>query len=82
MDSATLTTKGQMTLPSRIRKALNLNPGDRMELTLGEDGTVTMRKKSGSFEELRGIVTVEGASDNIDGWIEEARDAMAAGGPE
>ena len=79
MSYATITSKGQMTLPAKIRKAMKLGPGDKVQLTLEADGTATLRKKSRSFEELRGIVKVEGATANLDEWIEEARAAMAAG---
>ena len=79
MSTATMTSKGQMTLPLGVRKALQLNPGDKVEIELGPDGTATLRKKSRSFEELRGIVRIDGASAKLDRWIEEARVAIAAG---
>ncbi len=79
MSYATITSKGQMTLPAKIRKAMKLGPGDKVQLTLGADGTATLRKKSRSFEELRGIVKVEGSTATLDECIEEARAAMAAG---
>jgi len=34
MDQSTLSTKGQLVIPTRFRKALNLRPGDKIELTL------------------------------------------------
>ncbi|MGO9607212.1 MAG: AbrB/MazE/SpoVT family DNA-binding domain-containing protein [Candidatus Binataceae bacterium] len=34
MDHSTLSTKGQLVIPIRFRKALNLRPGDKIELTL------------------------------------------------
>ncbi len=79
MNYATITSKGQMTLPAKLRKAMQLAPGDKVQLTLQPDGTATLRKKSRSFKELRGIVKVEGAAANVEQWIEEARAAMAAG---
>jgi antitoxin PrlF len=75
---ATMTSKGQMTLPVEVRRELKLAPGDRVEVTVA-GGTATLRKKSGSFEDLRGIIKVEGAAANLDQWIEEARAAIAAG---
>ncbi|MCL5044048.1 MAG: AbrB/MazE/SpoVT family DNA-binding domain-containing protein [Deltaproteobacteria bacterium] len=34
MSSATLSTKGQLVIPARFRKALSLRPGDKVEVTL------------------------------------------------
>jgi AbrB family looped-hinge helix DNA binding protein len=34
----TLSSKGQLVIPARLRQLLGLNPGDRLELTLEPDG--------------------------------------------
>jgi AbrB family looped-hinge helix DNA binding protein len=34
MDTATLSTKGQLVIPTRLRKALHLQPGDRVAFRL------------------------------------------------
>ncbi len=34
MSSSTLSTKGQLVIPTRLRRALNLRPGDKVEVTL------------------------------------------------
>lgn len=34
MSTATLSTKGQLVIPSQYRQALRLRPGDRVQLTL------------------------------------------------
>jgi AbrB family looped-hinge helix DNA binding protein len=34
MSSSTLSTKGQLVIPTRFRRALNLQPGDKVEVTL------------------------------------------------
>lgn len=77
---ATVTSKGQMTLPAKLRSELGINPGDRVELTLTGDGTVRLRKRSRSFAELKGLVKIEGSAAKIDRWIEEARARMATEG--
>lgn len=38
----TLTSKGQITLPSAMRLALNLAPGDRVRFSRGADGQIVM----------------------------------------
>ena len=42
MPTATLTSKGQMTIPKEIRDKLELKPGDRVELNVLPDGRVLM----------------------------------------
>ena len=34
MSTTTLSTKGQLVIPTRLRKALSLQPGDKVQLTL------------------------------------------------
>ena len=40
MAFATVTSKGQTTIPKDIRAAANLKPGDRIHFTVLEDGTI------------------------------------------
>ena len=37
MDTATISTKGQLVIPTRFRKALHLQAGDKVSLTLEGD---------------------------------------------
>ena len=57
---ATLTSKGQTTIPKEIRDALGLQPGDRMTFTLMPDKTVVMRVKTKSVMDLAGILRKKG----------------------
>ncbi len=57
---ATLTSKGQTTIPKEIRDGLGLKPGDRMTFTLMPDGTVIMRVKTKSVMDLAGILHKKG----------------------
>jgi antitoxin PrlF len=57
---ATLTTKGQTTIPKEIRDSLGLKAGDRMTFTLMTDGTVVMRVKSRSVMALAGVLRRKG----------------------
>lgn len=40
----TLTVKGQVTIPKRVRDALGLKPGDGVDFVLGEQGEVVVRR--------------------------------------
>ncbi len=42
MPTATLTSKGQLTVPKRVRDQLHLRPGDRLEFRIESDGTLTV----------------------------------------
>jgi len=57
---ATLTSKGQTTIPKEIRDRLRMKPGDRMTFTLMPDGTVVIRVKNKSITELAGVLHKKG----------------------
>ena len=58
--AATLTTKGQTTIPKEIRESLGMKAGDRMTFTLMPDGTVVMRVKNKSITQLAGLLYRKG----------------------
>ena len=57
---ATLTSKGQTTIPKEIRDGLGMKTGDRITFTLMPDATVIMRVKSKSVTELAGLLHKKG----------------------
>ena len=46
MDTATLSTKGQLVIPARLRKALNLKPGDTVAVSI-EGRRLVIEPRSG-----------------------------------
>jgi antitoxin PrlF len=54
-DDATITSKGQVTIPKRIREELGLTAGTEMEFTVQEDGTIRVRAKEPALQRLRGV---------------------------
>ena len=54
MSTATLTSKGQTTIPKDIRDALGLQASDELNFTLLPDRTVIMRAKTKSIADLAG----------------------------
>jgi len=42
MPTATITSKGQTTIPKEIRDYLKLHAGDQVDFIAGDDGTVTL----------------------------------------
>jgi AbrB family looped-hinge helix DNA binding protein len=73
---AKLTSKGQLTLPARLREALSLKPGDKVVFVEDEQGRIVLEARTRTFADLRGIVRVRGPA-RIEEWIEEARSARA-----
>ena len=57
---ATLTSKGQTTIPKAIRDSLHMKAGDRMTFTLMPDGVVIMRVKNKRVAELAGLLHKKG----------------------
>jgi antitoxin PrlF len=53
----TVTSKGQLTLPQPIRHALGIDTGTVLEVELGPDGSVVLRKKAtpGFFDQFVGL---------------------------
>jgi antitoxin PrlF len=52
MAFATVTSKGQTTIPKDVRAAANLRPGDRILFTVLGDGTIIVRVKNRSIREI------------------------------
>ncbi|MGH7474665.1 MAG: AbrB/MazE/SpoVT family DNA-binding domain-containing protein [Longimicrobiales bacterium] len=56
MAAATLTSKGQITIPKTIRDRLGLEPGDRIDFVLEGEGQVVLRPRTRDFRALEGIL--------------------------
>ena len=56
MTTATITSKGQITIPKELRDTLHLRAGHRLDFELREDGNVLVRPRTLDFAKLRGIV--------------------------
>ena len=56
IDIATVTTKGQITVPVRMREKLGLRPGSKLVFEEQPNGDFTVRRKTGDIRALKGIV--------------------------
>jgi AbrB family looped-hinge helix DNA binding protein len=56
MPSATLTSKGQITLPAEMRAKLRLVAGNRLDFEEQPDGSYVVRARKGDIRALKGIV--------------------------
>ncbi|WP_022953031.1 AbrB/MazE/SpoVT family DNA-binding domain-containing protein [Leucothrix mucor] len=53
---ATLTSKGQVTIPKQARDALNLDAGDRVEFIIDDDGRLFILPVTRSVKTLKGML--------------------------
>ena len=60
MPTATLTSKGQLTLPKAIRDRLRLGAGDRVDFLIKDDGTIVLRPATADVRELSGLLHRKG----------------------
>jgi antitoxin PrlF len=56
MASATLSSKGQITIPVQVRRKLGLKPGDRIDFVLEKSGEVMLKAKKRPLADLLGIL--------------------------
>ncbi|WP_271893173.1 AbrB/MazE/SpoVT family DNA-binding domain-containing protein [Candidatus Phyllobacterium onerii] len=72
MPAATVTSKGQITIPSAVRKALGVDTGDRINFIQTADGAFTIVAATLSVTALKGllkkparVVTIEEMNETI-----------------
>lgn len=56
MPTATLTSKGQLTLPKKVREVLKVKPGDQVDFVVGVEGDVQVRAARIDLRELKGLL--------------------------
>lgn len=56
MPTATITSKGQITLPQQVRSDMGLTAGDRVDFIRMEDGHYAVVPASHSIKALKGII--------------------------
>lgn len=55
MSTATLTSKGQITIPADVRRILNVQSGDRVEFVQVEPGRFELVAATQSVRDLKGL---------------------------
>jgi len=56
MATATLTSKGQITIPAQVRASLGLDTGDRIEFVAIGDGKFAIMAATHSVRDLKGLI--------------------------
>lgn len=76
MPASTVTSKGQITVPAEVRKALGLRSGSRVNFVLRTDsGAYELVPETRSVASLKGSITTNGPAVTL----EEMDEAISAG---
>lgn len=74
---ATISSKGQITIPAAVRKALGLTTGSRVDFVPTDHGTYEMVPRRISITDLAGILHHPGPPVSIEDMNEAVRAAWA-----
>ncbi len=66
MPTATVTSKGQITIPAETRARLRLVPGTKVDFVQNAAGETVLRTKTGDIRALKGIVKYDGPPVSIE----------------
>lgn len=69
-DDATVSSKGQVTIPKRIRDKLGIEAGTELEFAVEDDGSIRVRPKQPAMDRLR---TVKETLSDYDVDVDEIR---------
>ncbi len=76
MTTATITSKGQITIPKAVREHLHVAEGDRIDFHFGEDGSVRLIPLARPVHELFGMLHRPGMKPVS---VEQMNEDIAAG---
>lgn len=80
-DTATVSSKGQVTIPKRIREELGIEPGTKLQFVRKPDGRVEILPKTGRIDDLFGILhSPNGSALTIEEMDTAIAEAAAASG--
>ena len=78
-EEATVTSKGQVTIPKRIRDALDGDAGTEVEFVLEDDGTISVLPKRPPMDRLRAVKErLAGRDVDLDRMRRESKAAWAS----
>jgi len=77
MALATMTSKGQITIPAATRSKLRLAPGSKVDFVENEAGEIVLRPIAGDVRRLRGAVKPCAAPVTIEDMAAAVQEAAA-----
>jgi antitoxin PrlF len=66
MTIATMTSKGQITIPAATRSKLRLAPGSKVDFVENASGEIVLKPVVGDVRRLRGIIKYDGAPVSVE----------------
>ena len=71
---ATVTSKGQLTLPAAVRRQLGIESGDRVTIVIEDENGARLRRVDHDVDSVRGMIATPPGleSNDFDDLIEEA----------
>ena len=78
MPSATMTSKGQLTVPKQVRESLGLQPGDRVDFQIEDGGKATIQPASKKAGDVFGMLSAyaKGEPVSVEEMDENLRKAL------
>jgi len=80
MTTATMTSKGQVTIPAEVRQRMGLGTGDRIEFVELETGNFAIKPAIDDVRSLKGVLRKPRKSVSVDDMNAAIRKRAAAGG--
>jgi AbrB family looped-hinge helix DNA binding protein len=77
MATATVTSKGQVTIPLEVRTKLGITAGTRLDFVERADGAYELFAATGSVKDLRGMFARSGPSVTFDEMDDAVAEAIA-----
>ena len=74
---STISSKGQVTVPQKIRARLGLSAGDQVEFVIEGELTVIRpaRTASNPFDKYKGVLPAFSSEKEIHSWVDDLRSA-------
>jgi AbrB family looped-hinge helix DNA binding protein len=77
MPAATVTSKGQITIPVEVRRGLKLEPGTQIDFYQDNEGRFVLSPRTGSIRDLEGCVPKLDYVPTVEELNEAVGDAVA-----
>lgn len=65
MKTLRVSTKGQIVIPKKLRKHLNIKPGDQLVFRLENNKLLLTKEKESPFDRYYGFLNKTGSSDDL-----------------
>lgn len=79
IEDATVTSKGQVTIPQRIREVLDIEAGTELEFVVEDDGSLRVQPKKPAMDRLQEVRDALAGHDvDLEEWRRESKRAWSS----